>query len=243
MNNNNNNDSNYFLLQNNHLLQENKDSILEEEVPNKLINKNLEFPIDDRDILFTLTINPSIYKENVSNLITKLVVIRELSYINLDDLSKVLAIMGIKELNIFFINDELEKIKIVKRNNGCSIYYAEIKPEDFSTLLRMNKEKADFLDYNKNSLYILRDGNFLLIKNLFAQINGYEINVGRGGSQKAHVLSPLDLRLSSYLLAMYNCNYTKLRDLNAFNVLEKDRYLSYKDTNNYKNLNIRKTTI
>ena len=196
---------------------------------NKSINDNHEFYIDDKDILFTLTINPSIYKENVSNLICKMAVINELSYINLDDLSKVLAAMRIKELNIFFISDELEKIKIVKKDKGCLINYSEIRREHLIELLKLNKEKIDFLDYNKDSLYILRDGGFLDIKNLFTQINGYEVNVGRGGSQKAHVLSPLDLRLSSYLLAVFNFNYKKISYLNAFNALEKDVYLSYTD--------------
>jgi hypothetical protein len=75
----------------------------------------------------------------------------------------------------------------------------------------------------------LRNGSFLDIKNLFAKINGYEVNVGRGGSQKAHALSPLDFRLSSYLIAMFNFDYSKITYLNAFNDLEKDRYLSYMD--------------
>jgi hypothetical protein len=41
------------------------------------------FPLDMNDILFTLALNPSIYKENVSNLISKMLVINELSYIDL----------------------------------------------------------------------------------------------------------------------------------------------------------------
>jgi hypothetical protein len=31
------------------------------------------------------------------------------------------------------------------------------------------------------------------IKNIFASINGYKTNIGRGGSQKAHILSPMDI--------------------------------------------------
>src|SRR5208282_2689085 len=74
----------------------------------KIIRDDFSFPIDNEDILFTLTFNPSIYKENVGNLISKMAVIKELSYVNLDDFAKVLAILGIKGLNIFSINKNLE---------------------------------------------------------------------------------------------------------------------------------------
>jgi hypothetical protein len=46
---------------------------------------------------------------------------------------------------------------------------------------------------------------------------------------KAHALSPLDLRLSSYLMAMFNFDYKLISSLNSFNLMSKDRYLSYMD--------------
>jgi hypothetical protein len=67
------------------------------------------------------------------------------------------------------------------------------------------------------------------IKNLFARIQNRNVNVGRGGSQKAHALSPLDFRLSSYLMAMFKFDYKFISSLNSFNVMSKDRYLSYMD--------------
>jgi hypothetical protein len=54
----------------------------------------------------------------------------------------------------------------------------------------LNVKSNNFMDYNKDSLYILRGGNFLDIKNLFAAIGDDCVNIGRGGSQKAHMLSP-----------------------------------------------------
>jgi hypothetical protein len=39
---------------------------------------------------------------------------------------------------------------------------------------------------------------------MFASINNCCVNVGRGGSQKAHMISPIDFRLSCYLMAMFN---------------------------------------
>lgn len=181
-----------------------------------------------------MTLNPSVYKENVGNLIGKMVVINELSYINLDELSKILAAMHLKELNIISIDDNLEKMTSIKRDNGSLITYTEMTRENLVTLL--NNEKIDFRDYNRFSLYILRDGCFLDIKNLFAKINGYEMNLGRGGSQKAHILSPLDFRLSAYVMAMFNFNYGLISNLNAFNGLEKARYLSYLDRTSKNNI-------
>jgi hypothetical protein len=84
-----------------------------------------------------------------------------------------------------------------------------------------------------------RDGNFLDIKNIFASINGYKTNIGRGGSQKAHILSPMDLRLSFYMMAMFQYNYKLISYLNTFNEISKDRYLSY--TNKYFKNNISNT--
>ena len=55
------------------------------------------------------------------------------------------------------------------------------------------------------------------------------VNVGRGGSQKAHALSPLDIRLTTYVMAMFNFDYNLISSLNSFNTMGKDRYLSYID--------------
>jgi hypothetical protein len=178
------------------------------------------------DVLFTLTYNPSTYKENVSNLISKMVVINELKYVNLLKLSQILGYMGIKEIAIFSIDDNIETTSVIRKDNGSIISYTEMTREQFISVLN---SKANFLDYNRYSLYILRDGGFLDIKNIFANVNGQETNIGRGGSQKAHILSPLDLRLSSYLMAMFNFDYLLLSQLNAFNNLDKAKYLSYMD--------------
>lgn len=201
---------------------------IEETILDRRINENLELPIDESDVVFTLTLNYENYcKGKVGNLIAKMVVVKELNYINLLKLSQILGYMGIKESIIFSIDDNLENMKVLKEDNGSKISYTELKQEQFIALLN---SKVNFLDYNKHSLYILRNGGYLGIKNLFANINGYQINMGRGGSQKSHILSPLDFRLSIYLLAMFNLDYKKLAYLNAFNDLEKYRYLSYKDT-------------
>lgn len=210
---------------------------------NRNISKNFEFSLDLQDTIFVLTRNNSDYKEGINNLISKMVCIKELNYINLDRYNTILTAFGIEKLNIFSISNNVESntINSITSSKGSKVVYIEMNCNQF---IKFINSEGNFLNYNKNSLYILRDGNFLDIKNLFAVVNGYKINIGRGGSQKSHILSPLDLRLSSYMLAMFNCNYKVLSYLNAFNDLNKNRYLSY--TNMYfkpiefKALNIKK---
>jgi len=160
-------------------------------------------------------------------MISKMITIKELKYVNLGQLSIMLKNFGIEELNIFSINNQCEP-NTIKSEKGAKIIYYEMTNDMLKKLLNSD---IDFFDYNRNSLYILRGGNFLDIKNLFVSINQCRFNIGRGGSQKAHVLSPLDFRLSAYMMAMSNCNYKLISYLNTFNNLSKDRYLSY--TNNY----------
>jgi hypothetical protein len=62
---------------------------------------------------------------------------------------------------------------------------------------------------------------------MLTKINDCYVNLGRGGGQKAHIISPLDFRLSCYLIAMFNFNYKLVNCLNTFNDLNKDRYLPY----------------
>jgi len=83
-------------------------------------------------------------------------------------------------------------------------------------------------------LYILRDSNFLDVKKIFNKINDYEVNIGRGGGQKCGILSPLEFRLSSYLMAIFKFKYYEISRLNSFNSLHKSRYLTY--INKYKGL-------
>lgn len=51
------------------------------------------------------------------------------------------------------------------------------------------------------------------------------------------MLSPLDFRLSCYLMAMFNFNHELISYLNTFNDITKDRYLSYTERPS-KNLSI-----
>ena len=171
-------------------------------------------------------------KKICNNLHSKLAIIKESKNINLDDISKVLSFMKIEKLNIFSINNKclLNKVNAIFSENGYRVIYTEIKPENFIEFL--NCPNTNFLDYNRNSLYIYRNITFLDIKNIFTTINNCCFNVGRGGSQKQHMISPLDLRLSSYLLAMFNFDYKLITYLNTFDYIDINRYISWKDRSN-----------
>lgn len=43
------------------------------------------------------------------------------------------------------------------------------------------------------------------------------------------MISPLDLRLSCYLMAIFKYDYKYISYLNAFNAITKDRYLPFNE--------------
>lgn len=135
--------------------------------------------------------------------------------------------MGIDKLNIIAINPlgTLEKINYIKIKEPSIVKYLEVNANDFVSYL--NNPSYNFLDYNKYTLYIIKEGSYMDIKSIFTKINGFDTNIGRGGSQKAHMISPLDLRLSCYLMAIFKFDFKYISYLNTFNVVTKDRYLPF----------------
>jgi hypothetical protein len=155
-------------------------------------------------------------------------IVRESNSINLNDLNKALGCMGVDKLFIFVINNGIDSdvfCRIESKENPNVIYY-EMNSVNFINFLNSNENNRNFLDYNKHSVFIIRNSNFICIKNLFSRIHNCNVNIGRGGSQMSHGLSPLDLRLTSYIMAMFNFDFKLISYLNTFNSMTKDRYLS-----------------
>jgi len=92
-----------------------------------------------------------------------MVVLKDLHTIDLDQLNKILSIMKIEKLAIFSISAKTLDVNCVKNTKDSNVSYVEIELKDFIKTLNNNNS---FLDYNKDSLYILRDGDFLDIKNI-----------------------------------------------------------------------------
>jgi len=185
------------------------------------------FFINSSDVIFTLTLNNNLIKDKINNLIGKIIIIREDKEVDLFEVAKLLDLMGINRLNIVAINPRgtLEKTNYINIKEPSNVKYLEINVEDFIALL--NNPSYDFLEHNKYTLYIIKEGSYIDVKNIFTKINNFDVNIGRGGSQKSHIISPLDFRLSCYLMAMFKFNYEHISYLNTFNFVPKDRYLPY----------------
>lgn len=188
---------------------------------------NISFGIND--ILFILTVNNGSYKENTTTLTGKIIIINENLDINLYNLSKLLSNINIQHLNIISIHNskiDNEKFEI---DSLSKVIYIEANINTFLNILNNTNPNSNsgFLQYNKDTLYVLRNGSYIDIKRLITKIDGYDVDIGRGGGQKSHMLSPLDFRLSCYLMAMYNFDYHLISSLNTFNFISKDRYLPF----------------
>jgi len=158
-------------------------------------------------------------------MVTKIFITQETLEINLQDLSNMLYAIGISKLYLFII-DKLSDPNIFVIKEPSRIELLQINSNRFIQLL--SNVDRDFTEYNKNSLYILKDGSYIDIKNMIKNINGFNVNIGRcSGSQKSHIVSPLELRFNNYLLAIHNLNSPYMSLHNAFNYLDKSRYLLY----------------
>ena len=102
-------------------------------------NENTQFCIGQRDTIFVIARNNSFYvgKDGVTNLITKMMVIKNDVSVDLGLLGKFLKVINIKRLNIFCINNELndETIHYVHDNNISNLRYGELNLKRFKEFL------------------------------------------------------------------------------------------------------------
>jgi len=135
-----------------------------------------------------------------------------------------LGTLHIKNLNLFYISDREGGIDTTTFDNNCRLIYIDIPKKAYLNFLATKGDKA-FVTYNPKSLYILDNADHSDIKRMITSIDGFNVDIVRGSSQKSHILSPLEMRLSFYISAMFNCDYNKISHINSFNVLDKSRYL------------------
>nr|YP_010044489.1 hypothetical protein J6816_mgp02 [Tolypocladium guangdongense]QPF24434.1 hypothetical protein [Tolypocladium guangdongense] len=159
------------------------------------------------------------------HLTTKMVVINKLIENTLYNIACLSHNMNLNVLYIVSITiDEKHECEILEIKEPSKIVYIEIGIKLFLEKILDNSDH-DFWKYNKNTLYILRDGSYSYLQDLFAVIDGKEVNIVRGSSQKSHMVSPIDFRLSSYMMILCNMDYKKFCQQNAFNCINKFRFL------------------
>lgn len=184
---------------------------------------NISISPNDVLIIIAKDKNPR-EKDNITNLVCKMIVFKETISIILEDISCNLKAMQIANLHIFSINNKWDASFGLPIKGPSTVNYMEMGMENFTSYLNT---PAKFEQYNKDSIYIIKNASYIDVKKLITKIEDKDVSIGRGGGQKAHILSPLDLRLSSYLMAMFDFNYEYISQLNTFNILPKSRYLTY----------------
>lgn len=182
--------------------------------------------ITSSDILFIFTVNNNKNcDKNKTHLATKMVILNENIDNDLIEISNLIQAMNMDTLFIFdIILSNTLKCEIVELESSPNIKYIKIGSSDFIDTI-LNNDSYDFWKYNKNTLYIFRNGCYADIKDMFDYSYTNKVNIVRGSSQKAHLISPIDFRLSCYLLILCKMNYKKFNSINSFNYLSKDKYL------------------
>jgi len=184
---------------------------------------NYILKVNKEDIIFLLTVNNNSKNKELTHLTTKMVVVNNSVENSLSNIAELSGYMGLDQLYVFCIDmNETSEYKVAEVGQ---VKYIELSVKLFANNYLDNPNNTDFWNYNKNSLYILRNGDYSDIKNLFTIIQQEKVNTVRGSSQKSHMVSPIDFRLSCYMLILCNMNYKKFNMENAFNTVTKDRYL------------------
>jgi len=164
--------------------------------------------------------------KDINHIATKMVVMNDTINNDLIYISNMLNAMELDTLYIISISiDDSLEYEIFELEHESNVKYINVGLRFFVENFLQNSENHNFWQYNKNTLYILRDGNYSDIKELFTIIQDTRVSLVRGSSQKSHIVSPIDFRLSCYLLILCKMSYKKFHSENSFNALGKDRYL------------------
>jgi hypothetical protein len=112
---------------------------------------NISMNIRKVDIMLILTINNTVSKEGTKNrIIGKRMTLNNIYDINLSSLFKNLDAMNVKKSNIFSISQSDAQEGFNFSSNKNEFIYVELGINTFIEML----QKENFLEYNKNSLYI-----------------------------------------------------------------------------------------
>jgi len=97
------------------------------------------------------------------------------------ELAKLLSLMEINIYKYIYITiyprGVFNIINYIKIKEPSIVKYLEIKVDDF--ISHLNNPSYNLLEYNKYTLYILKKGRYINIKNIFFRINGFYESIGR----------------------------------------------------------------
>jgi hypothetical protein len=118
-------------------------------------------------------------------------------YLNLNLLIRNLKYLNFNKIIIFIIDNENVEPKLKKINDDY--YICIISFDEFFK----KKEIYDFLtvsdNIHKNTIFIFKNINWI---NIVAKFRSLNIIVSGGSNTKKHILSPVQLRLSQFILAI-----------------------------------------
>ena len=199
--------------------------------------RHIQLHLNKKDILFGLTnMNSSGYPNR--NSIASLFLTKDMLTLDTEIVINALQMLNITDLNIIFITNNKDIFDCYPKSSTYMSHNTElafliIRFSEFYDILY----NVDFDSINRNTIYILNDitwSTFIALTNTFDR----PLKISGGSAGKRHIISKLDSRINSYLLAIVNLDYPKLNAFNDFDSDDKNRYLPYFDFSSKKSTKI-----
>lgn len=162
----------------------------------------------------------------------------EISYEYLQDC---LSMMGINTFFILYIMDTTqEDINFghephTFRSNKVLFEVDYIAKKNYIPMI--NSDSFNFDEMNKYCLYIFVDMSWFELAVMFKSAN-VDVIISGGSTSKRHLISPLQLRLSSYIIALFDMDSIEANNYNNFRNISKERYLPFVDFSNKSVINV-----
>ena len=189
-------------------------------------NNNIIIRLNEKHTLFVLS---NINKDDkLAHTIASLYFLRDVVEINTLNITQHLKALNIDKLNIFYITNSENNIE--KLYNYTDLMHLRIYIVDFEEVGKLISGDS-FNEFNQYSLYILEDIKWYAFVKLLIRLPAH-ITVSGGSAGKRHLISRLDGRLVSYMLAIFNLNFSLLNVFNKFDSINKDSYLPFFDFSN-----------
>lgn len=183
-----------------------------------MTNNKTIIHINDKNTIFTLS---NINFSKINSCIAALWCTNAPFELNLDNMSTHINSLGIKTVHIIYISENITNYEAYIVRNISMLYINTQHLAEF--LIR-----DDINEILPNVMFITENLNWSDIVEIL-KYSKYQITVSGGSNNKRHLLSKLDNRLNTYLLAIFDFNFYKLNTYNGFNSIDKNRILPFFD--------------